>query len=128
MITREQIFEYARSLAGVTLDCPFTDDFYSTVLRYDGRKWFGLLFSCRADKVGLAGEEAVDILNLKCEPNLAVLLREEYPWLIPAYHMNKAHWNTVLLTQTDDLAAVKSLIDHSYDLIQHFGKQKNPRK
>lgn len=117
MVTREQVFTYARSLEGATLDSPFTEDFDTVVLRHaDSRRWFGLCFFVRADKVGLEGTAQTDILNLKCEPNLAVLLREKHKWLIPAYHMNKAHWNTIILSEVDDMHEFCRLIDHSYSL------------
>lgn len=58
-------------------------------------------------------------VNLKCDPDRAILLREEYPDdVFPGYHMSKIHWNTVVIengTLTDQ--AVKALIDHSYELI-----------
>ena len=55
--------------------------------------------------------------NLKCDPIYAIELREEYGDLIqPGYHMNKKHWNTVILEALDD-AFAKKLIDHSYDLV-----------
>jgi predicted DNA-binding protein (MmcQ/YjbR family) len=56
-------------------------------------------------------------VNLKCDPDLAVELRERYPAVQPGYHMNKTHWNTVELdgSLTDD--EVKQMIDHSYELV-----------
>ncbi|OXM46363.1 MmcQ/YjbR family DNA-binding protein [Amycolatopsis alba] len=56
-------------------------------------------------------------INLKCEPDLAVRLRAEHPAIIPGYHMNKQHWNTVHLdgSLTDDF--VRELIEDSYDLV-----------
>lgn len=56
-------------------------------------------------------------VNLKCEPEKAIALREEYPAVTPGYHMNKKHWNTIEVDGTipDDL--FKSWIDHSYDLV-----------
>ncbi len=55
--------------------------------------------------------------NLKCDPDYAIQLREEYGDLImPGFHMNKKHWNTVLLEELDD-AFAKKLIDHSYECV-----------
>ncbi len=56
-------------------------------------------------------------VNLKCDPERALSLREEYWEIKPGYHMNKKHWNTIELEAnlSDDL--IKSLIDHSYDLV-----------
>jgi predicted DNA-binding protein (MmcQ/YjbR family) len=56
-------------------------------------------------------------MNLKCDPERAALLREEYDSIVPGYHMNKRHWNTVILDGSLPSALVRDLIDHSYELI-----------
>ncbi|MGV3522899.1 MAG: MmcQ/YjbR family DNA-binding protein [Candidatus Sericytochromatia bacterium] len=56
-------------------------------------------------------------VNLKCEPQLALLLREEYRAVSPGWHMNKRHWNTVELGADLPAAQVLGLVDQSYDLI-----------
>ena len=56
-------------------------------------------------------------LNLKCDPTLAVILRETYSAVIPGYHMNKKHWNTVICDGTIPDAEIIEMIDHSYDLV-----------
>ena len=56
-------------------------------------------------------------INLKCDPALALELRERHSSVIPGYHMNKKHWNTVLLDGSVPDKDVLSWIDHSYDLI-----------
>ncbi|MSQ11706.1 MAG: MmcQ/YjbR family DNA-binding protein [Dehalococcoidia bacterium] len=59
-----------------------------------------------------------DRINLKCVPMLAVHLREQYPAVLPGYHMNKTHWNTVLLDGSIDEDEVKKMVDLSYDLVK----------
>ncbi len=56
-------------------------------------------------------------MNLKCDPDYALLLRQRYTGVIPGYHMNKQHWNTVVLDDSvpDDL--ILDMIDDSYDLV-----------
>lgn len=56
-------------------------------------------------------------VNLKCDPDRTIELRDEYDAVIPGYHMNKKHWNTVILdgSMSDDL--VWELVDHSYVLV-----------
>ncbi|MFF2399806.1 MmcQ/YjbR family DNA-binding protein [Streptomyces goshikiensis] len=54
--------------------------------------------------------------NLKCEPELAVRLREEHAAIVPGYHMNKRHWNTVTVSGLPD-ALVRELVEDSYDLV-----------
>ncbi|MDB6077819.1 MAG: MmcQ-like protein [Akkermansiaceae bacterium] len=56
-------------------------------------------------------------MNLKCDPERAVELRDEYRSILPGYHMNKRHWNTVMLDGSLPSALVRELIDHSYQLI-----------
>lgn len=56
-------------------------------------------------------------INLKCDPERAVQLRDEYDSVIPGYHMNKRHWNTVVLDGSLPSTLVRELIDHSYDLV-----------
>ncbi|AYV27670.1 MmcQ/YjbR family DNA-binding protein [Streptomyces sp. CJ_13] len=55
-------------------------------------------------------------VNLKCEPELAVRLREEHAAIVPGYHMNKRHWNTVTVSGLPD-ALVRELVEDSYDLV-----------
>jgi len=56
-------------------------------------------------------------INLKCDPERAVMLREEYEDIIPGWHMNKKHWNTLQLTGTLKNSLVEELIEHSYNLV-----------
>lgn len=56
-------------------------------------------------------------INLKCDPDKAVELRGEYSAVQPGYHMNKRHWNTVVLDGSLPSKLVAELIDHSYDLV-----------
>ena len=55
--------------------------------------------------------------NLKCDPDRAIDLREEYPDIIEGFHMSKIHWNTIFLERGLDDALIKSLVDHSYELV-----------
>ncbi|BCJ37950.1 DNA-binding protein [Actinocatenispora thailandica] len=62
------------------------------------------------------GEQAASI-SLKCDPDLALHLRDRYPAITAGYHLNKRHWNTVLLDGSVPDDEVLELIDHSYDLV-----------
>ncbi len=55
--------------------------------------------------------------NVKCDPDKAIELREEFPCVLPGYHMNKKHWNTVVVDGSVATKQVKEWIDHSYDLV-----------
>jgi predicted DNA-binding protein (MmcQ/YjbR family) len=56
-------------------------------------------------------------INLKCDPERSVMLREEHAAITPGYHMNKRHWNTVVLDGSLSSKLVRELIDHSYELV-----------
>lgn len=56
-------------------------------------------------------------INLKCDPERACALRDEYESIIPGYHMNKRHWNTLVLDGSLPTKLVRDLIDHSYELV-----------
>lgn len=93
------------SKKAATEDTPFGPD--TLVFRVMG-KIFGLM--------GLDTTECA--INLKCNPDYAIELREKYPdHIIPGYHMNKKHWNTVYCERGLDDKQIKELVDHSYDLI-----------
>ncbi|MCL4168551.1 UNVERIFIED_CONTAM: hypothetical protein GTU68_050385 [Idotea baltica] len=65
--------------------------------------------------MGLNAEETS--INLKCDPTRAEQLRDEYEDIIPGYHMNKIHWNTIYSDRGLDDDLIEELIDHSYDLV-----------
>lgn len=55
--------------------------------------------------------------NAKCNPDYAIELREKYDCILPGYHMNKKHWNTIIVDGSLSLQQLKDLIDHSYNLV-----------
>ena len=57
------------------------------------------------------------IINLKCEPEKAIKLREKYPPVLPGYHMSKKHWNTIIIDGSISDDILKQWIDESYDLV-----------
>lgn len=106
-MTRSEVIEYALTLSGASADSPFENDTESVVLRHsDSGKWFGLVM--------LVGEKY--LLNLKCEPMNADFLRSVYKGVVPAYHMNKTHWNSVVLGSDVPDDEIKRMIDDSFYL------------
>ena len=65
----------------------------------------------------LLEKEGVGWLNLKCEPSQALALRDIFDSVIPGYHMNKQHWNTVILDGSIPNGEIERMIDHSYGLV-----------
>ena len=78
-----------------------------------------LVFKVMGKMFAITGLDAEEFkVNLKCDPERAVQLREEYPdQIIPGWHMNKSHWNTVFFENGLNTNFLCELIDHSYDLI-----------
>ena len=99
----ESLREYCLGKPGANESFPFGDD--TLVFKVNG-KIFAL--------VNLEGELTI---NLKCVPARAVEIRERYSSVVPGYHMNKKHWNTVLVDGTVPDREIISWIDHSYDLV-----------
>jgi len=62
-------------------------------------------------------DEVPTTVNLKCDPDLALDLRDRYEQVTPGYHMNKKHWNTVEIETGIPGAELRKMIDHSYDLV-----------
>ena len=120
-----RILEYATSLVNAGADHPFDEDFVTTVLRHtDTGKWFGLLMSVSKSKVGLDGDGQIGVLNLKCDIEDSFIVREMFDAIIPAYHMSKKHWISVILNGTVPFDMTKTLIDASYDLTKKGGRKK----
>lgn len=104
------------NFAGIIQDYPWEDTPEYTVFRHaDNRKWFALVADVKYQTLGLDKPGIVNFINLKCDPDLV----EEvvaHPGILPAYHMNKRHWITVLLDGSCAESELKSLIDLSYRL------------
>ena len=100
----ETLREYCLSKTSATESMPFGDE---TLVFKVGGKIFALT---SLDAKPLT-------VNLKCDPELAVELREQFDSVRPGYHMNKRHWNTVIIDSSIRESDLKKWIDHSYDLI-----------
>lgn len=100
----DRVRDYLLSLPGTAEDFPFGPE--HMVFRV-GRKIFAIL----------AYEETPARVNLKCEPSRALELRESFASVIPGYHMNKKHWNTVILDGELPPRQLEELMDHSYQLV-----------
>ena len=65
----------------------------------------------------MAWEDSPFFINLKCDPERAEELREDHDGITPGYHMNKKHWNSVVLGGSVSLELMRELVDHSYELV-----------
>ena len=125
MISREDILSCVKNLDGAYYDKPFKGDFYSTVLRRSdgkGRKgvWFGLIIRATEKyflRYGAPVPEDRTVLCLKCPPDLQAFLCAEYEGkIMPAYHMNKTHWISVVISSDVPREEIEKLINLSYDI------------
>ena len=99
----DEILSFCLSLKGTTEHFPF-----------DQRT---LVFKVMGKIYALIDVETPDSINLKCNPERANELRERYASIQPGYHMNKKHWNTVLLNNELNAKEIQDLIVHSYELV-----------
>ena len=93
-MNKEEIIKYCLTLENTYKDCPFPNDFDSIIMNVDNKLY----------------------LNVKTDPNYSDILRNTYNYIIPAYHMNKEHWNTIIINEEVDTTLVKELIEQSYQL------------
>ena len=99
-----QFREYCLSKPRATEETPFGPDV--------------LVFKVACKMFALATlDEVPTTVNLKCDPDLALDLRDRYEQVTPGYHMNKKHWNTVEIGSGIPDAELRKMIDHSYDLV-----------
>ena len=96
--------QYILSMPNARLDYPFGE---GVAVYKTGDKMFALI-----------SEKSEPLrVSLKCDPQLAETLREKYETVLPGYHLNKKHWNTVILTGQLPWEEVQGLVRHSYELV-----------
>ena len=99
----EELRDYCISKKGASESFPFANSI--------------LVFKVIDKMFALTSLDGEFTVNLKCDPDLAKELRVEFPSVIPGYHMNKKHWNTIIIDGTIKDSLVYQWIDDSYDLI-----------
>jgi len=104
MISHKKVEEYILTMPNAKLDYPFGEN---TAVYKAKDKMFALI-SEKSDPLRI---------SLKCDPLLAETLREKYESVMPGYHLNKKHWNTIVLSGQLTWEEVQGLIKHSYDLV-----------
>lgn len=107
----ETIRDYCLSKKDVEETLPFGPD--TLVYKVKGKVF--LLMGMNSDPLSF---------NVKCDPDLALELREQYDCVKPGYHMNKKHWNTVRVDGSVSIKIMKEWIDHSYELVVKGNKVK----
>jgi len=99
----EELRDYCLQKSAVTEGLPFGED--TLVFKVGGKMFL------------LTGIQAGNNFNVKCDPELAIELREQYIEVLPGYHMNKKMWNTVYMDGSLTIKQLHQMIDHSYHLV-----------
>jgi predicted DNA-binding protein (MmcQ/YjbR family) len=100
----KEVEEYLLSMPNAKLDYPFGEGV--------------AVYKVKDKMFALVTEKKLPVqISLKCDPLLAETLREKYESIMPGYHLNKKHWNTIVLTGQLGWEEVKDLIRHSYNLV-----------
>lgn len=123
-MNRNEFLSYVEDSFGVGYDCPFEDDLDTWVFRHpDNRKWFALVMRIKGHHIGIEGCEHVEVVNLKCAPEIMDDLWK-LPGVFPAYHMNKKHWLTLALDGSCDCETIEWITRLSFDLTRKTIKRK----
>lgn len=109
MLSHKELEEHILSMPNARLEYPFGED--AAVYKV-GEKIFAII----AEKSNPVR------VSLKCDPLLAKTLRERYETVLPGYHLNKKHWNTVICTGQLPNDEIFDLVRHSYELVAHLEK------
>ncbi len=112
-MNHKTVEEYILSMPNAKLDYPFGED----VAVYKVKDKMFALISEKTDPLRI---------SLKCDPQLSLILREKFETVLEGYHLNKKHWNTVILSGQLPWEEIQGLIVHSYNLVSGEGDQQAP--
>lgn len=101
-----KLIAYCLSKKGAVQEYPFGPD--PAVMKVGG-KMFAL--------ISVPGDGEAVRISLKCDPVIAANLREQHACVLPGYHLNKTHWNTVIVDGSLPMGDLQAMIDHSYDRV-----------
>ena len=126
-MNKYEFASYIEDFYGIKYDCPFEDELDAWVFRHpDNEKWFALVMTIKKSKLGIDSNEYIDVVNLKCAPEIMDDLWQERG-VFPAYHMNKKHWLTLCLDGSCDDETIKFVINISHTLTKKKIKQAKSR-
>ena len=122
------IIHYIQDYYGVLPEYLWQDTPNICVFRHqDNRKWFAVVMNdIPAAKLGLKEDKPLNLINLKCNPELAQMILIDNQTIFPAFHMNKKHWISVVIDRCDR-DELKNLLAHSFQLTQKKPLQ-NPHR
>ena len=120
-VDRKEIFEYVKNQYGTIPEYLWSSSPDSAVLRHQNGKWYAVIMNVEKSKLGLNGDGTVEIIDVKCDPEMTGMIIQTYGFL-PGYHMNKQHWITILLDGIVGESKILDFLDMSYDLIDRMQK------
>lgn len=115
-MNRQEFAQFIEDFYGIKYDCPFDDELDAWCFRHsDNKKWFALIMRIKKRKLGIDSDEYIDVVNMKCAPEIMDDLWHENG-VFPAYHMSKKHWLTLTLDGTCGDDTLTFVANISYEL------------
>lgn len=116
-LQRERITQYMQDTYGTEAEYLWADSPDSAVFRHPAsRKWYAIIMCVLPERLGLQGEQALDVMNVKCSTIMIGSLLSTKGFL-PAYHMNKNHWISIVLNGSVSDDQITPLLELSYDSV-----------
>lgn len=117
MKTREEAIQYCLSFENSYEDYPFRDENWTVMRHTENRKVFAWIFE----------REGHIWVNVKCDVEWRDFWRDAFPSVVPAYHLNKEHWNSIILDGTVPVEDIQRMIGESYELTRGKGSRKREK-
>lgn len=116
-LQRERITQYMQDTYGTEAEYLWADSLDSAVFRHPAsRKWYAIIMRVLPERLDLQGEQALDVMNVKCGTIMIGSLLSTKGFL-PAYHMNKSHWISIVLDGSVSDGQITPLLELSYDSV-----------
>lgn len=124
---RERITQYIQTTYGTQAEYLWADSPGNAIFRHPAsKKWYAALMRVLPEKLGLAGEEALDVMDIRCSTIMIGSLLSTKGFL-PAYHMNKNHWLSIVLDNSVPDNQITPLLELSYDSVAPKRRKKRPQ-
>ena len=124
---RERITQYIQATYGTQAEYLWADSPGNAIFRHPAsKKWYAALMRVLPEKLGLAGEKALDVMDIRCSTIMIGSLLSTKGFL-PAYHMNKNHWISIILDNSVSDNQITPLLELSYDSVAPKRRKKRPQ-
>ena len=124
---RERITQYIQDTYGTQAEYLWADSPGNAIFRHSAsRKWYAAMMRVLPEKLGLAEGEALDVMDIKCSTIMIGSL-PSIKGFLPAYHMNKNHWISILLNDSVSDDQIIPLLELSYDSVAPKRRKKRPQ-